>query len=99
MSADRQALFPHSNIPIFQLCLPAIALAQARRAGAKRTKFSLELEKMARFRNRLMHIYWDVDVAEIWRILQSRLGDFEKYISQIGDYLATKTNNDSPISL
>lgn len=38
----------------------------------------------------LVHIYWDVDVAEIWRILQSRLGDFEKYISQIEDYLATK---------
>ena len=30
----------YSIIPVFQLCLPAIALAQARRAGAKRTKFS-----------------------------------------------------------
>jgi len=29
----------YSIVPAFQLCLPAIALAQARRAGAKRTKF------------------------------------------------------------
>ena len=50
--------------------------------------FASELEKMARFRNRLVHLYWKVDVGEIWRILQSRLGDFEKYISQIGAYLA-----------
>ena len=46
--------------------------------------FASELEKMARFRNRLVHIYWGVDIAEVWRILQSRLGDFDNYISQIG---------------
>jgi uncharacterized protein YutE (UPF0331/DUF86 family) len=50
--------------------------------------FASELEKMARFRNRLVHIYWNVDVSEVWGILQSRLGDFEKYISQVGKYLA-----------
>ncbi len=59
-------------------------------AGVLETNFAFELEKMARFRNRLVHIYWDVDVAEIWNILQSRLGDFEKYISQVGAYLASK---------
>jgi hypothetical protein len=32
-------IFQHSIIPLFQLCLLVIALAQARRAGAKRTKF------------------------------------------------------------
>jgi len=35
----------HSSILIFQLCLPAIALAQARRAGATRTN----LESMGIF--------------------------------------------------
>lgn len=60
-------------------------------AGVLEANFALEMEKMARFRNRLVHIYWDVDVAEIWRILQSRLGDFEKYISQVGAYLASKS--------
>ena len=51
-------------------------------------EFSLELAKMARFRNRLVHLYWDVDISEIWKILQSRLEDFEKYISQIGAFIA-----------
>lgn len=51
-------------------------------------KFASELEKMARFRNRLVHLYWDVDISEVWKILQSRLEDFEKYISQIGAFIA-----------
>ena len=57
-------------------------------SGVIERDFASELEKMARFRNRLVHIYWNVDVIEVWRILQSRLGDFEKYISQVGAYLA-----------
>jgi len=46
--------------------------------------FALELQKMARFRNRLVHLYWEVDAEELFRILQSRLGDFEAYIAAIG---------------
>ena len=57
--------------------------------GILESEFSSELEKMARFRNRLVHLYWDVDVKEIWRILQTRLGDFEQYISQIGSYIGS----------
>ena len=53
-------------------------------------KFALELVKMARFRNRLVHLYWEVDPSEVWKIIQSRLDDFEDYISQIGKYLAQK---------
>lgn len=62
-----------------------------RDANVLNAEFALELEKMARFRNRLVHLYWDVDIAEIWKILQTRLGDFEEYISQIGAYLAFKS--------
>lgn len=58
-------------------------------AGVLDSKFALELEKMARFRNRLVHIYWDVDLAEIWKILQSRLEDIETYIVQIGAYISS----------
>lgn len=50
-------------------------------------EFSLELEKMARFRNRLVHLYWKVDTGEIWKILQTRLGDFDLYLSKVGVYL------------
>jgi uncharacterized protein YutE (UPF0331/DUF86 family) len=53
--------------------------------------FVTELVKMARFQNRLVHPYWDVDIAEISKILQTRLDDFERYISQIGSYLSKKS--------
>ncbi len=46
------------------------------------------LAQMARFRNRLVHLYWDVDIDEVWKITQTRLNDFEKYISQIGKFLS-----------
>ncbi len=51
--------------------------------------FASELAKMARFRNRLVHLYWDVEVSEIWKIIQSRLDDFESYISQIGSFISS----------
>ena len=56
-------------------------------AGIVDETFSLELQKMARFRNRLVHRYWDVDVAELRRILEERLGDFERYIADVGNCL------------
>jgi uncharacterized protein YutE (UPF0331/DUF86 family) len=52
--------------------------------------FALELARMARFRNRLVHLYWEVDPSEVWKIIQSRLDDFEDYISQVGKYLDRK---------
>lgn len=41
--------------------------------------FSEQLQKMARFRNRLVHLYGDVDAQMIYDIIQNRLGDFEKF--------------------
>lgn len=57
--------------------------------GIIEADFGLELQKMARFRNRLVHLYWEVDAEELFRILQSRLGDFEAYIDAIGKCLAS----------
>jgi uncharacterized protein YutE (UPF0331/DUF86 family) len=56
-------------------------------ASVLESAFSGELMKMARFRNRLVHLYWDVDPGELQAILQSRLGDFEKYLLAIGRYI------------
>jgi uncharacterized protein YutE (UPF0331/DUF86 family) len=41
--------------------------------------FSQQLQKMAKFRNRLVHLYWDIDVQMIYDIIQNKLGDFEKF--------------------
>ena len=56
-------------------------------AGIVKTDFANELKKMARFRNRLVHLYWDVDLQELRSILETRLGDFETFIAAIGAYL------------
>lgn len=45
--------------------------------------FSEEMKKMARFRNRLVHIYWEVDVEQLYEILAKRLGDFKEYVTHI----------------
>ena len=37
------------------------------------------LRSMARFRNRLVHLYWDVDPATIYRLLQENLDDFDRF--------------------
>ena len=52
-------------------------------AGIVDADFAGELQKMGRFRNRLVHRYWDVDTAELRLVLRSRLGDFEDYIAQV----------------
>lgn len=55
--------------------------------GVFDTEFSSSLVQMARFRNRLVHIYWDIDDAEIYRIIQSRLQDIRRFLREMGSYL------------
>jgi uncharacterized protein YutE (UPF0331/DUF86 family) len=42
------------------------------------------LMAMARFRNRLVHLYWDVDDAMVFSYLEERLGDFDRFAAAIG---------------
>jgi uncharacterized protein YutE (UPF0331/DUF86 family) len=42
---------------------------------------------MVRFRNRIVHFYWDVDPAEVYRILREHLTDFDRYVVAIEGYL------------
>jgi uncharacterized protein YutE (UPF0331/DUF86 family) len=47
--------------------------------------FVRELIRMVRFRNRLVHLYWEVvDDREVYRILTSRLGDLKRFMDGIG---------------
>lgn len=43
-------------------------------------EFAFSLIKMARFRNRLVHIYWDVESTEIYTILQNYLADIYTFL-------------------
>lgn len=55
--------------------------------GAFDSGFSGELGKMAKFRNRLVHLYWEVDDTQVYDILRSRLGDFEKFLRAMAQFL------------
>lgn len=49
--------------------------------------FANELKKMVRFRNRIVHIYWDVDLEAVYKILQGRIGDFEQFEIAVLDFV------------
>jgi uncharacterized protein YutE (UPF0331/DUF86 family) len=47
------------------------------------------LRQMVSFRNRLVHLYWDIDDATVYRILQENLSDFETYVGYVLDFTQT----------
>ncbi len=49
--------------------------------------FATRLGEMARFRNRLVHIYWDIDDAQIHRFLNDDVNDIPRFIETILDRL------------
>ncbi|MGB7296739.1 MAG: DUF86 domain-containing protein [Candidatus Aminicenantales bacterium] len=55
--------------------------------GALDKAFAESLQEMAKFGNRLVHIYWEIDESQVHDILQSRLGDFKKFLDQIAVFL------------
>ena len=52
--------------------------------------FLSTMQKMARMRNRLVHLYWEVDAETLHQILRHHLDDFETYKRYIGRYLQTQ---------
>lgn len=55
--------------------------------GAFDENFSEELRNMAKFRNRLVHLYWEIDDSQLYDILQSRLDDFKRFLDSISGFL------------
>ena len=46
-----------------------------------------DLRRMARFHNRIVHFYGEIDLRLVYQILQERLGDFDRYLTAIERYL------------
>jgi len=46
------------------------------------------LRQMVSFRNRVVHLYWDVDDQAVQGIVMNNLGDLDRFASLIADYLA-----------
>ena len=45
------------------------------------------MRQMSRFRNRIVHLYWDLDLDLVYEYLTGRLGDFDSYLAAIEKYL------------
>jgi len=50
-------------------------------------EFVTSLIRMGKFRNRLVHIYWDVDDETLYRILQTNLADLDRFLRELGEFL------------
>jgi uncharacterized protein YutE (UPF0331/DUF86 family) len=48
------------------------------------------LRQMVQFRNRLVHLYWEVDAEIIYGILEKNLRDFDLFARCIVDYITTQ---------
>ncbi len=58
--------------------------------GVLSEDFTESIRGMAGYRNRLVHMYNQIDKEEIFQILQERLNDFEIFIEEVMNYI----NND-----
>lgn len=56
-------------------------------AGAFKGEFTQQLKAMAKFRNRLVHLYWKVDDIQVYSILQNRLDDFKTFLDGLSTFL------------
>jgi len=52
-------------------------------AGIVPAEFVPTLQQMARLRNRLVHLYWEVDDAVLHQILTDHLDDFDRFKSHV----------------
>jgi uncharacterized protein YutE (UPF0331/DUF86 family) len=48
---------------------------------------------MAKFRNRLVHLYWQIDDVQVHEIIQSRLDDFKKFLDDLSEFLGWQQNH------
>lgn len=49
--------------------------------------FAESLVKMAKYRNRLVHLYWEVSAEEIFDTLQGPADDLDSYIKYVAAYV------------
>lgn len=49
-----------------------------------------EFVKIARFRNMLTHIYWEIDNKLVYEVIQTHLQDFDTFLQEIKKYAENK---------
>lgn len=58
-------------------------------AGILPDDFMPTLRRMVSLRNRVVHLYWDVDESVVYDVLHNHLSDFDTFVRYILDYLST----------
>jgi len=43
------------------------------------TELSIRLQQMARFRNLLVHVYWEIDYGRVFDVIEHDLGDLRRF--------------------
>jgi uncharacterized protein YutE (UPF0331/DUF86 family) len=56
-------------------------------AGVLSKDLSQDLQRIARFRNMLVHVYWKVDYDRVYRIVQEHLNDLRAFVRAVGELL------------
>ena len=75
--ASENFRFPKDNADSFAVLIEEGVLPETLRES---------LRGMARFRNRLVHIYWEVDDARVYEYLQTVLGDFHSFARAVAEH-------------
>jgi len=78
--AVRSVKVPQGYAEIF----PALA-----EAGVLPKDFADELVGMAKLRNVLVHMYLQVDLGLMYGYLQNKIGDFERFVMYVGEFLTS----------
>ncbi len=47
-----------------------------------------DVRRMVRFRNRIVHLYAEMDLKTVYGLLRDRLGDFDRFLAAVERYLA-----------
>lgn len=58
-------------------------------------ELSSELRKMARFRNILVHRYWEIEDKKILEYARNNLGDFDRFLESVIDYIEKEDQPDN----
>ena len=69
----------------------AQCFAQLGEAGILSPDLSARLQRMARFRNMLVHVYWDIDYDQVYDLLQSHLDDLTQFARAVGNPWSRRT--------
>lgn len=69
------------------------AFAVLSEEGILPDNFMPTLRQMVSFRNRIVHVYWDVDDSLLYDILHQNLSDFERFVTYILSFTEGQTTD------